>query len=123
MRKYLLTLWPSLIWTIVIFLLLGLNSEKVPEFSFFDLEFKDKIYHAGVFFWFSYFWGFFLNGKYPRLQTQTLILVFILSCFYGMGMEYYQKYFTNRTFSWWDGLADATGALLGIWAIKKPLWK
>ena len=123
MKKHLESIWPAAVWTIVIFLLLGMNSNHVPEISFFDLEFKDKIYHAGVFFWFSFFWAYYLNVKYPHTKSLVLILVFIFACFYGMGMEYYQKYFTNRTFSWWDGIADAVGALVGIWAIKKPLWK
>jgi hypothetical protein len=36
-----------------------------------------------------------------------------------MGMEYYQKFFTNRSFSYWDGLADALGSVVGAWAAKK----
>ena len=34
-------------------------------------------------------------------------------------MEYYQKFFTNRSFSYWDGLADAIGSMFGSWAAKK----
>jgi hypothetical protein len=36
-----------------------------------------------------------------------------------MGMEYYQKFFTNRSFSYWDGFADALGSVVGAWALKK----
>ena len=58
-----------------------------------------------------------------NIQRTFILVVFIGSC-YGMGMEFYQLYFTNRSFSWWDGLADSIGAGLGSWiAIKKPLWK
>jgi len=55
---------------------------------------------------------------------RTFILVVLMGSCYGMVMEFYQLYFTNRSFSWWDGLADAIGAALGGWgASKKPLWK
>jgi VanZ family protein len=52
-------------------------------------------------------------------ETTIFLLLLIVGSSYGMGMEYYQKFFTNRSFSYWDGLADALGSVVGAWAAKK----
>jgi VanZ family protein len=46
-------------------------------------------------------------------------LVVIISSGYGLGMEYYQKFFTLRSFSYWDAVADAVGSVVGVFAVKK----
>jgi VanZ family protein len=113
MKKIFRSIYPSIIWTGIIFWLLSLDT---PHY--------DKIIHLGIFFLFSIFWGYFTGHGKEKIKLGTALLIFLSGSFYGMVMEYYQLYFTNRSFSWWDGLADALGTAIGlIWVIKKPLWK
>jgi VanZ family protein len=61
---------------------------------------------------------FFL--QYAQFESQKIIFFIVLfGTAFGMGMEYYQKFFTNRSFSYWDGVADAVGTIVGAWLAKK----
>ena len=62
---------------------------------------------------------FYLLSRATMPANLIVLLIIILASTYGMGMEYYQQYFTNRSFSYWDGLADAIGSVAGAWAAKK----
>jgi VanZ family protein len=121
MKKILTSSWPALIWTIIIFILLGVDNEKVPEMGFFNFPYKDKFYHFVVFGVFSFLWHCSLSHK-TQLKPNTLLTFLLLSgAAYGMGMEVFQEQFTNRQFSWWDGLADVLGSMAGLaWAKKSP---
>jgi len=48
------------------------------------------------------------------------LLIFFLSCLYGTGMEYYQKYFVaNRSFETGDILADIAGSAIAFLLFRK----
>jgi VanZ family protein len=120
MKKIFQSIYPSLVWTGIIFWLLTMNTSHSGRFSFLkSIPHYDKLIHLGIFVLFSILWSIFLTAKNRmNLPTSFILVVFIGSC-YGMGMEFYQLYFTNRSFSWWDGLADAIGAVLGAWGHQK----
>jgi VanZ family protein len=43
----------------------------------------------------------------------------LIAAGYGIGMEYYQKYFTARNFSILDAFADSLGAVIGTSITKE----
>ncbi|MFN5422563.1 MAG: VanZ family protein [bacterium] len=119
MKKSLHTIWPATIWTLVIFVLLSLNGQTIKENSgIFDVEGADKIVHFFLFFCFSVLWILYGENKTNNKQSLYL-LVIVTGSAYGLGMEYYQEFFTNREFSYWDAVADTAGTIAGIFLIKK----
>lgn len=110
--------WPGLFWTGLVFYLLGMDTQGMEEMSIMKLYGIDKLVHFILFAVFSLLWTIRLYPK-PVDHKSWLLLVIVLGAAYGMGMEYYQKFFTNRSFSYWDGLADALGSVAGAWVAKK----
>ena len=110
---------PGLLWTGLIFYLLSMDTSGTGEFSLLKVYGIDKLIHFVLFAILAFLWGaYFLNRE--TLHTKRIILLIItLASSYGMGMEYYQEFFTNRSFSYWDGLADAIGSVAGAWVAKK----
>lgn len=125
MRNIVKSIYPSLIWTGIIFWLLTMDTSHTGKNSLLkSIPHYDKLIHFGIFAVFSFFWGNYWAARKQKQLQLLMFLVFLLGSVYGMVMEFYQLYFTNRSFSWGDGLADAIGAALGAWiVIKKPLWK
>jgi VanZ family protein len=121
MKKILTSFWPALLWTILIFILLGVDNEKVPEMGLFNFQHKDKFYHFAVFLVFAFLWYCLLLHRYRLEPAYLTLLLILIGAVYGMGMEVFQQAFTNRQFSWWDGLADVLGTVAGVvWAKKSP---
>ena len=118
------SIWPGLLWTGLVFYLLSMDTSGARESSLLKVYGIDKLIHFVLFAILAFLWGaYFLNLKTLH-ANRIILLIIILASAYGMGMEYYQQYFTNRSFSYWDGLADAIGSVAGAWAAKKkPLWK
>jgi VanZ family protein len=45
-------------------------------------------------------------------KTSTLV---VLGMAYGLGLEFYQQLLPfDRTFDWWDAVADAAGVIIGL---------
>lgn len=119
MKKILETIWPAIIWTIVIFVLLSMNGQTIKENSgIFDFEGADKIVHFFLFFLYSALWIIFGINKTSSTQFLYLIVI-ITGSGYGLVMEYYQEFFTNREFSYWDAAADTLGTVTGTFLVKK----
>lgn len=119
MKKILESIWPAIIWTIVIFVLLSIDGQKLKHSSrLFDFEGADKIIHFGIFLMYAMLWNLYGLNKLNNTKSLYLIVI-ITGSIYGLGMEYYQQFFTNREFSYWDALADSVGAIAGTFLIKK----
>ena len=110
---------PGLLWTALIFYLLSMDTSGANEFSLLKVYGIDKLIHFTLFAILTFLWGAYCFSRQTVHATQTILLIIILASTYGMGMEYYQKYFTNRSFSYWDGLADALGSVVGALVAKK----
>lgn len=119
MHKIISNFWTAVIWTAVIFLLLGLNSDKVPDVNLFNFKFRDKLYHFLVFAIFSFLWYCHIVTRTKKDESRLAMLLLIVGSIYGIGMEFFQEAFTNRQFSWWDGLADELGTAAGLLMAKK----
>ena len=82
-----------------------------------NLPYADKVVHMGLFgsLALSIFFHFeqYSNISFQSIRTKALSLIFCI--LYGIGMEYYQKYFVpSRSFDVIDMLADALGALVAL---------
>lgn len=111
--------WPGLIWTGLIFYLLSMDPQGMGEVSIMKLYGIDKIIHVVLFTTFGFLWMVRLTNKTVDPKNRLLLSIIVIGAAYGMGMEYYQKFFTSRSFSYWDGLADALGSVVGALAAKK----
>lgn len=119
-NKILHTLWPALLWSVIIFILLSIPGPDLPPGP--DIPLFDKIIHVFLFGTQVYLWCMYLSGRVNfSIIPGIFFLTFILSSLYGIGMEYYQKYFVvNRGFEISDMIADVTGSLIG-WMLYKAL--
>ena len=118
-HKSLSSIWPSIVWTSVIFLLLSMSTDGLGGNGLFGIPGFDKVIHFTLFAAFVFLWGSYysINKKYSL--SRILFILMLVASAYGLGMEYYQLYFTNRTFSLWDALADTIGSIAGAWVVKK----
>jgi VanZ family protein len=81
------------------------------------LPFADKIIHMGLFgsLALSLFFHFEQYSKTSFQSIRTKALTLILCIVFGIGMEFYQKYFIpSRNIDVIDMLANATGAILAL---------
>ena len=112
----------ALLWVIgellIIFILLSMVSS---DFSTSPKWFKnlpvDKVVHVILFgsLALSFFFYFEQSAVKSLKTTSAKAFVLIFCILYGIGMEYYQKYFVpSRGFEVSDMLADAIGALLAL---------
>jgi hypothetical protein len=115
----------TLVWVIfefvLIFILLSMPSSGEPGKGWvsyiLDLPYADKVIHMGLF-------GSLALSIFSHLEqysnisfksTRTKAISLIVCILYGIGMEFYQKYFVpSRGFEVGDMLADAIGALLAL---------
>ena len=115
----------TLVWVILefvlIFILLSMPSSGEPGTGWvsylLSLPFADKVIHVGLFgsLALSIFFHFeqYLNTSFQSIRTKALAL--IVCVLFGIGMEFYQKYFVpTRSCDVIDMLADAIGALLAL---------
>lgn len=112
-KRFLLTPWPLLLWTAMIFFLLTINTgsmESVPKIKHFD-----KLVHFILFAVMAWLWVY----TRPQKRTVTLLVIFICVATYGAGMEWVQENFTSREFDWKDIYADTAGAAVGVIVGKK----
>jgi VanZ family protein len=110
-RGFLLYVLPAILYSIFIFLMSSLSAPPTPTF---ELEWGDKVTHAGAFglMMLTTFRAvrWILGRKSLRLQVGIALLYCIL---YGATDEIHQYFVPNRSCDIFDLLADAVGAMLG----------
>lgn len=107
----------GIIWFIITTILLCFPGHQFPTFDLFDKIQLDKIVHIFIFF------GLTTLFILPSNSTHYLIIT-LLSSFYGVLMEFIQKYFIpNRSFDIWDIAADIVGSFLAYILITKYVEK
>jgi len=91
------------IWTILILIACSWPGKSMPEAPVVGF---DKIVHIGLFSVWAVLW--------LMASREKTLLIILLGFAYGLGLEVYQQLLPfDRTFDWWDALADAVGILLG----------
>ena len=115
----------TLVWVIfefvLIFILLRMPGSDIQGTSWMslilNLPYADKVVHMGLFgsLALSIFSHFEQYSSISFRSTRTKALSLIVCILFGIGMEFYQKYFVpSRGFEVGDMLADAIGALLAL---------
>ena len=113
-QKYFASIWPAIIWSVIVFILLVVPPINIAKENRFDITHLDKIVHALLFGVLVVVWGYWLKSKYIVFSKFLLALsaTLFLSVFYGIVMEYIQLS-VGRDFDVWDMLADGVGAAAG----------
>ena len=115
----------TLVWVIfefvLIFILLRMPGSDIQGTSWMslilNLPYADKVVHMGLFgsLALSIFSHFEQYSNISFRSTRAKAFSLIVCILFGIGMEYYQKYFVpSRGFEVGDMLADAIGALLAL---------
>lgn len=123
-RPSLIHFLPFTAWVLLIFILLTLPGKDFEKVGF-HLPYLDKLVHMALFgglvFWFGLA---FRRAPFPMSKMKILMMV-LISCSYGIIMEFVQKYCTNntRSFSYDDMLADGLGALIGYFLVRYIILK
>lgn len=103
----------AVFWTIIIFYFCLEEAPKVPKITF---QYKDKVVHFIFYFTFVLLWTKSL--KYKPLKH--VLMVLFLGIIMGITIELLQENFTlNRTFDWFDILANTIGAVASFTYVKK----
>jgi hypothetical protein len=107
----------ALLWAIFIFILCILPGYAIPHYRWTDLLSIDKAVHAFLFAVLTLLLirGFKRQTQFSFLTIHTLIIVFLFCAAYGGLLELMQNYcLKDRSGSWFDFIADATGSISGI---------
>lgn len=95
--------WPAIFWTLLILVACTWPGKDIPAAPVVGF---DKIVHAGLFIGWIVLWCL----AYPHKRKMLVVI----GMAYGLGLEFYQQLLPfERTFDWWDAVADAAGVLLG----------
>lgn len=110
---------PAIIWVIIVLVLCTLPGKDIPHSPLFEKVHMDKIVHftlfAGSVLFISL--GYYWHKK--RVSELTFLTIVLVASFYGLAIEFIQKYFTSsRSFDMNDVAADVLGAVAGIWIFK-----
>jgi len=107
--KFLRTIYPTLIWFCLIWILSSLPSQHIPSVN---IAFFDKLEHIGVYVVLSCLLGYWLSFKDWKLTIVILIYLFLL-LLAGLD-EYHQTYIPGREVSLYDFMANSAGILIGF---------
>jgi len=95
--------WIAIVWTLVILTVCTWPGKDIPNPPFPNF---DKLVHGGMFVVWAVLWLL----CYPNKSK----LIILLGMAYGLGIEFYQQILPfDRTFDWWDAVADSVGVFLG----------
>ncbi len=113
------TRWPALLWTIGIFVLLSIPGQEFGEPP--GIPHLDKAIHAFLCGMHVWLWSFYLHTRLKKGSSRNALFfwIFVITCMYGILLEYHQKYFVpNRGFDYNDMIADIAGATIGWWIAR-----
>ena len=95
-----------ILWAVVVFGLHAMSSKSFPRISFWENLGLDKFVHAFMFFIGS---SLAVFSGWGRMKSAVIWICA------GVLLEYYQFYFTtDRSFDWFDVMANATGVFMAL---------
>ncbi|HUP12706.1 MAG TPA: VanZ family protein [Niastella sp.] len=112
--------WLALGWFLLVTVLFFLPGSAFPHDNWLSRVYFDKWVHAGIFAVLLFLW----RSAFP-LQVSNYHFLLLAGAFcYGLLVEVIQgQWVTNRSFDYYDLIADMTGAILGLlvwwWVYKK----
>ncbi len=109
------------LWIFFIFLLCSTPGHYFPSASWMELFSLDKWVHAGLFFVLCVL--FFLLAFKRQQSKRVLLLYTAVGVCYGISLEYMQAHwFSNRSFDYFDMLANALGCGIAL-SMNKILYR
>lgn len=97
--------WFAWLWSFAILVACTLPGKDIPMAPVVGF---DKLVHAGLFFIWIILW--LLPAK------KNVVSYILLGMGYGLALEFYQQLLPfDRSFDWWDAVADAAGVILGYY--------
>lgn len=110
---------PAIFWILLVLVLCTLPGNDLPKAPVFEKIHMDKIVHLGLFGCTVLLLCIGYYRQHGYISKLTLTFFAISAAFYGLAIEYIQKYFAiQRTFDMADVAADTVGAVAGILAFK-----
>ena len=107
--KFLRTIYPTLIWFCLIWILSSLPSQHIPSVN---ITCFDKLEHIGVYAVLSCLLGYWLSFKDWKL-TIVILIYLVLLLLAGLD-EYHQTYIPGREVSLYDFMANSAGIIIGF---------
>jgi len=104
--KFLKSLYPVLIWQIVIWTLSSLPSRSIPSFKIIGM---DKLAHMFVYFILGILLNFWLRSRKFRLTE--VVFIYALLILLAAADEYHQYYIPGRSVMVYDLMANVIGLL------------
>lgn len=99
------------LWLLIISVLFCLPGAALPSGDWLNNISFDKWVHVALFTVLLFLWRFSFGDA-----IRATVLLFMVACFYGLGVELVQHFFiSNRSFDLGDLMADAIGGALGLW--------
>lgn len=105
---------PAIIWLVIITIISGYSGNHVPKLPVWQF---DKLVHSVIYFGLSICLLYAYHQQYKAVKTRlkTIVLILVFGIFYGGFMEILQHYiFINRSGNWYDFIANAVGAISGV---------
>ena len=97
--------------------MLTIPGKMLPDENQLTIPNLDKGVHIILFGCFVFLWSFYFASRkdITKSLNRKLFRIFIIACFFGIAMEYVQKYLIpNRDFDIYDIAADIIGAAVGL---------
>jgi VanZ family protein len=113
----------AVIWFLLVTTLLCIPGTRLPKITWQDKIWLDKWVHIFLFMILVILWSKLYSHKKNTQSASRKIFfkIMVVGCFYGIAMEFVQKYFIPfRSFDLGDIIADGVGCLAGFfYSIKK----
>ena len=108
------SLWFSIIWTLVIFILCCTPGKYIPTSNWLELLSFDKFVHASIFFVLCTLWFSVIISK-KKINSKYIGVILIGCVGYGGLLEIMQAtIFSQRSGDWLDFIANSFGCLLAL---------
>jgi hypothetical protein len=108
------SLWFSIIWTLVIFILCCTPGKYIPTSNWLELLSFDKFVHASIFFVLCTLWFSVIISK-KKINSKYIGAILICCVGYGGLLEIMQAtIFSQRSGDWLDFIANSFGCLLAL---------
>ncbi len=117
---------PGIAWFFVVLFLICLPVTEIPEVTWLDKIYFDKLVHAGLFAMLTllFCWPFYNSTFNNKERLQYFIKIAFAVSVWGLTTEFIQKYFiSGRAFDLVDWAADSFGAFIAYLFCKKVFTK
>lgn len=109
----------ALVWSVVIFVLCGIEMPSSSETEGFFFEGFDKLAHLGFFFVLTIllFYGKIRYQHNYSFSSLTILKIILITGALGAGIEIMQwLFFYYRSGEWWDFFCDMVGVFMGVFS-------